>query len=410
MNKILIVFMHEIRTTVLRKSFIVTLFLIPIIGFLVTIIIGNSQSSTSTSVIQNIFTPKNEVKIFGLVDQSGIIQEIPDNYQDLFVIYPNQPEGEMSLKSGKIAGFYVIDPDYVNNGKVVLIKTDFDPLGDDLSWQLENMITEQILRNDPQIVNRIQNINNFEIVIRSPETSRDPESSLTFFLPYIVTMIFYVIILGSSSLMLNSVTNEKTNRVLEILMTSISPLQMLTGKIIALGLVGLLQTIIWSGAGLILLRISGRTMNIPLSFQLPTSILFWGILFFIGGYAFYASLMAGVGALVPNLKEASQATTVLIIPLIIPLMLISLIIDKPNGPISLFFSLFPPTSPVTMMTRLSAGNVPIWQILLSLALIFLCSFLVLRSISNLFRAQTMLSGQEFKLKYFFKALLGMENH
>jgi len=409
MSKIFIVFMHEIRTTVLRKSFIVTLFLIPIIGYIVTLVIGNSQSTTSTSIIQNIFTPKNEVKNFGLVDQSGIIQKVPENFRDLFIIYPNQTEVEKSLKSGKIAGYYVIDPNYINNGKVVLIKTDFDPLGDDLSWQLEDIINGQILRNDPQIINRIENMDNFEIEIRSPETSRDPESSLTFFLPYIVTMLFYVIILGSSSLMLNSVTNEKTNRVLEILMTSISPLQMLTGKIVALGIVGLLQTIIWSGAGLILLRISGRTMNIPLSFQLPTSILLWGILFFIGGYAFYASLMAGVGALVPNLKEASQATTVLIIPLIIPLMLISLIIDKPNGAISLFFSLFPPTSPVTMMTRLAAGNVPFWQILLSLALIFLSSFLVLRSISNLFRAQTLLTGQEFKLKNFFKAIIGKVN-
>jgi len=219
-------------------------------------------------------------------------------------------------------------------------------------------------------------------------------------------MMFYIIILGSSSLMLNSITNEKTNRVMEILMTSITPSQMLTGKIVALGLVGLMQTIIWSVSGFLLLRMSGKTMDLASSFQLPISILIWGILFFIGGYTLYASLMAGLGAMVPNLKETSQATTVLIIPMIIPLMFISAIIDKPNGLISLILSMFPLTSPVTMMTRLASGNVPIWQILLSLFLIFAFAYFVIRSVSNLFRAQTLLSGQEFKLKYFFNALRG----
>ena len=147
-------------------------------------------------------------------------------------------------------------------------------------------------------------------------------------------------IFGSASMMLNSITNEKQNRVIEILMTSVTPAQMLTGKIIALGIVGLLQTLVWSGTGFVLLRLSGRTFEIPAAFQLDPVFLLWGLAFFVAGYAVYASLMAGVGALVPNIKEASQATFVLIIPLIIPLMLISALIQKPNGGLSVFLSLF----------------------------------------------------------------------
>ncbi|NTW45382.1 MAG: ABC transporter permease, partial [Anaerolineaceae bacterium] len=274
------------------------------------------------------------------------------------------------------------------------------------NWKLENILNEMLLANYPKELSRLQNLMNFETEILSTEGDRDPENGLTFFIPYIVTMMFYIIILGSSSLMLNSITNEKTNRVMEILMTSINPTQMLTGKIVALGIVGLMQTIIWSVSGFLLLRLSGRTMDLASSFQLPISILFWGILFFIAGYTLYASLMAGLGAMVPNLKEASQATTILVIPMIIPLMFMGAIIDKPNGMISLILSLFPLTAPVTMMTRLASGNVPLWQILLSLFLIFAFSYLVIRSVSNLFRAQTLLSGQEFKLKYFFNALRG----
>ena len=102
-------------------------------------------------------------------------------------------------------------------------------------------------------------------------------------------------IFGTASLMLNSITGEKQNRVLEILMTSVTPTQMLTGKIVALGLTGLLQTVVWSSAGLLLLRISGQSLGLPASFQLPVSILVWGAVFFLLGYGLYGSLMAGRG-------------------------------------------------------------------------------------------------------------------
>jgi len=406
MNKTFIVFKQEIISTVMRKSFFITLFLIPLVGFLVTIIIGQSQNNPSSNLISTIFTPKNEVELFGVVDQSNLIEYIPEEYQNIFTLFPNQEESKNALNQQKIIGYYIIDKNYVENGKITLVKQDYDPLGEDQNWKLENILNERLLANYPKEFDRIQNPMNFDTEILSTESDRDPNSGLTFFIPYIVTMMFYIIILGSSSLMLNSITNEKTNRVMEILMTSINPSQMLTGKIVALGLVGLMQTVIWSVSGFLLLRLSGRTMDLASSFQLPISILFWGILFFIGGYTLYASLMAGLGAMVPNLKEASQATTILVIPMIIPLMFMSAIIDKPNGLISLILSLFPLTSPVTMMTRLASGSVPLWQIILSLFLIFAFAYLVIRSVSNLFRAQTLLSGQEFKLKYFFNALRG----
>ena len=246
----------------------------------------------------------------------------------------------------------------------------------------------------------------FDVNLLTPEPQRDPTHQLTFFLPYIVTLLFYIIILSSASLMLSSVTKEKENRVIEILLTSITPFQMLSGKIIALGMTGLLQTIVWSGSGLLILRMSGRTFSLPPEFQLPLSILIWGIIFFLCGYALFASIMAGIGALVSNIREASQATTIVIIPLIIPLMLLSPIISNPNGTLAIVFSLIPFTSSVTMMTRLSAGTVPIWQILLAILLLLLTTYWVINSVSKFFQAQYLLSGKELKIKHFFKAMMG----
>ena len=94
-----------------------------------------------------------------------------------------------------------------------------------------------------------------------------------------------------------------------------TPRQMLEGKIVGLGLLGLLQMVIWAGTSYSLLRVSGRTFSLPAGFMLSPTILIWGVVFFSLGYAIYASLMAGLGALVPNLREASQAVFLVIWPL-----------------------------------------------------------------------------------------------
>jgi ABC-2 type transport system permease protein len=128
--------------------------------------------------------------------------------------------------------------------------------------------------------------------------------------------------------------------------------------------------------------------------------------FFILGYALYGSLMAGLGALVPNLKEASQATTVMIIPMLIPLVFVSALIGEPNGVIAVVLSLIPLTAPVAMMTRLAAGNVPVWQVIAAAVFMGAMTYFVVRAVAGMFRAQNLLSGQAFNLKRFFQALAG----
>jgi ABC-2 type transport system permease protein len=209
----------------------------------------------------------------------------------------------------------------------------------------------------------------------------------------------------SASYLLSSITKEKENRVLEILMVSLAPRQMLVGKMIALGLVGLLQMSLWIGTGYTLLRLSGRTFSLPAAFQLPLSFLLWGIVFFLLGYAVYASLMASLGALVPNLREASQATFVVILPLLVPLMLIGVLIEDPNGALATGLSLFPLTAPVVMMTRLAAGRVPLWQLFLSAGLLVITVVLLVRAVAGMFRAQVLLSGQPLSLRRLVDALL-----
>ncbi len=409
MNKTLLVLKHEILTILSRPSFLFALFGIPIIGAGVFIVAGQlNKGNPAQNVLTQLISSPPTTLAEGYVDQSGIIKEIPASVQPgLLVAFQDETHASQALVDGRISGYYIIRSDYIQAGNISYIRSDFNPLASSSQSSLLDWILQvNLLGGDTQLATLINGPKKVIPVPLSPAPQRDENNMLTFFLPYAVTMLFYIIILSAASLLLSSVTKEKENRMIEILMVSVTPRQLLTGKIVGLGLVGLLQTIVWVGVGRLLLARSGTTFNLPIAFQLPPSFLVWGVIFFLLGYAVYASLMAGLGALVPNLREASQATILVIFPLIIPIFLISVLIEQPNGLLATILSLFPLTSPVAMMTRLSAGGVPFWQTLLAAVLLALTAMLVVRSVARMFHAQALLSGQPFSRKMFFNALLG----
>ncbi len=408
MNKTLLVLKNEFITVVTRRSFILSLVLIPLIGFVITLAVGALQKgSGSSNPLTEIISPSLQSSVEGYVDSSGLVKTIPQGLVKRLRAYATEQEAQTALRIGEITAYYLIAPDYLQTGKVVYVRPDFNPIGGlTQSWVIEQLLEYNILNGDQRLFNRMSSTMNLETVSLTQQPARDASNPLTFILPYVVTMFFYIVILTSASLLLSNVSHEKESRVIEIMMTSVTPLQMLTGKIVALGAAGLLQTVVWSGAGLLLLRLGGTSLNVPLAFQLPASFLVWGAIFFLLGYALYGSLMAGLGALVPNMREATQATTVIIIPMVVPLLLINNLISDPNGSLSVILSLFPLTAPVTMMTRLAAGQIPFWQPVLAMALLFLTVYFIIRAVSGMFRAQNLLSGQPFKLKMYFKELLG----
>jgi len=409
MNKTLQVLKHEIVTVLSRPSFLFAIFGVPIIGATIFFAAAQlSKGSSTQNILAQLINSPATVQAEGYIDQSGIIKIIPDSVPTgVLVSYPDEINARQALENGKISAYYIIPADYLQTGDINYIRPDFNPIGSSgQSALLEWILKVNLLGGDTQIAALVNGPINTEKVALSPTPQRGANNLLTFFLPYGVTMLFYIVLLSAASLLLSSVAKEKENRVMEILMVSVTPMQLLSGKIIGLGLLGLLQIIVWVGTGRLLLARSGTTFNLPIVFQLPTSFLIWGLLFFLLGYAVYASLMAGLGALVPNLREASQATIVVIFPLIIPIVLLSVLINEPDSILAVILSLFPLTSPVAMMTRLAAGGVPFWQTLLAAVLLAVTAIFVVRAVARMFRAQTILSGQAFSRKLFFNALLG----
>ena len=409
MKKTLLVLKREFMTLIRKPSFLFGMFGVPLIGVAIFFIAAQIQkSSQAQSIVEQMVSGTQTIETEGYVDQSGIIQSIPASVPaGALIAYPDEEAVRAALQAGEISAFYLVPEDYVASGEVIYVRPDFNPIGGSGQSDLfEWVLQVNLLEGDSVLATLLNGPLYLEKTSQAPEPQRDETNMMSFYLPYGVTILFYVIILGSASLLLSSVAKEKENRVMEVLMSSVTPRQLLAGKIAGLGLLSLLQTVVWMGTSYGLLKLSGSTFNLPAAFQLPTSFLIWGLVFFLLGFAVYASLMAGLGALVPNLREATQSTIVVIAPLIVPMFLINVLISDPHGIASTIMSLFPLTAPVAMMTRLSSGGVPIWQVILSALLLAATAVLVVRAVAGLFRSQVLLSGQSFNRKMFLKALMG----
>ena len=404
-----LIFRHELFYTVSRRSFLLTAFGIPIISALVFAGISLVNRS-APGVVEEIVNPTQPRAGMpeGYVDLSGLIEIIPEGItaEDLHE-YPDRESAELALVHGEISAFYIIPADYVQQGRIHLISSEVNPM-DTLNRgsQLDKILEINLLEGNSQLAAMIKNPFLLQVTILNPSTTLDEETPLAFFIPYIVMLLYYMLILMSAGFLVSSINKERESRVLEMMLVTVTPRELLTGKFIALGLVGLLINLLWVGTAYALLILNGTTFQAPADIQLAPHILLWGIVYFLLGYAVYANLLGAVGALVPNLRETSQATMVVILPMLIPLMFVSVLVRQPNGILAVLLSLFPLTSPVTMMLRLSITKVPPWQLGASVLLLLLAAIIILRIVARMFQAQTMLSGQPINIKKIYRSLLG----
>lgn len=247
MKTILTVIKHEFLTVVTSRSFLLVLFLLPLSGLVVMFITSSANSDNGQNALGEIFAPEEKQLADGYVDLSGIVSALPEDLQNLLFPYADERAAETALQNGEIGGYYLIPAGYLGSGELQYVQAEYDPFsGLESTGVMEKAIDFNLLGGDQTLAARIDQPMKLEMELLGGQAERDPTDSLTFFLPYIVTFLFYFIIFGSASMMLNNLTNEKQNRMIEILMTSLSPTQMIAGKIIALGLVGWCRR--WCGA------------------------------------------------------------------------------------------------------------------------------------------------------------------
>jgi len=408
MRNILNVFKFEFLTVLKRRSFILSLILVPLIPSLLLGILNLINQDESQSFQEVIIQEVGSPLPIGVVDLGNVIKEYPEWLtQGRLVPLESEAEAREKTAAGQLQGFYVIEPDYLETGNMRFIKPQISMITEILQEDLlKDLINYNLLGADQQRYLRFMNPANFTFEYLNPETAdtRDQSNAATYWVPYAVTMFFYLIILISSGLMLNAVTKDKENKTIEILLSSARPLDLFIGKILAFGLLSLIQLVVWFGTLVLLVDMGKTSLPFLQNISIPTSVLWASVPFFIGGFLLYGSLMAGMGAVAPNLREGNQSTFVLVLPLLFAMLSINQLIETPFSSFTTFMTVFPFTSPVVMLTRLSVGAVPAWQLIASIVLLVGTVVIVIRGVSNLFSSQYLLSGQKMDVRLFLRTV------
>ncbi|MCS6845224.1 MAG: ABC transporter permease [Caldilineales bacterium] len=407
MSKTLAIMAAEIRTTLRRKSFVIFAFVVPIVLGLVAAGVGwanRNALSNAMAEAQAAALAGPSSRPTGLVDPGHLIRTMPPGLAGARLVqYEDEAAASKALAAGEITGYYVISADYVQSGQVTYVTDDYDLASDRLDRSLlEHLLLVNLLGGDAGLAAVVQQPLQLQITSLAPPVEA---SWITEMLPFFMVLILYLALVLPGSILINALVDEKKNRVIEVLMTSVSPTQMVTGKVMALGLLGLAMTALWLGVLWAVARFGGQALGIPAGFALPTALLGWALIFFLGGYAIYGAQFAGIGALAPDINQTKSVTWIVMLPIIVAYMFMAVSSGNPTGPLAIFLSLFPLTSSVVMIGRMAAVEVPLWQAALAAVLQFVTAYFIIRLTARLFRAQYLLTGQPLTARSFYRALL-----
>lgn len=396
MHNIWIVLKHEIRTTLAKRSFWFTTFVFPLLILALTVIPQALAGDALESSQQALFAPPagGQQPAIGYVDLSGLVQRLPsDPPASQLRRYPDEAAAQAALLAGALSQYYLVPADFMQSGDVAVVTSQFSPLITPDNYDLMQYVLAYNLLGDAQLARRVMAPGGeTRPVILQPEPESKPAGGAGFGVSFAVMFILFFTITLSGGYMLQSVVKEKENRTAEVLLLSLSPVQLMMGKILGLALLALLQMGVWLGGGMALMNRGATLLGSLPETALPPGFVPITVLYFLLGYLLYAAALGALGALVPNAREGSQFTFILLAPLLIPILLNNVFWQDPNGPLATALSLFPLTSPTAMPTRLASGAaVPMWQAPVGLALLLVTALAFVLLAARFFRADTLLS-------------------
>ena len=354
--------------------------------------------------------PVAEEVTIGYVDKSGGFEGYTQQDKVNLVRFDTQDDATEALVEGDIKEYFVIPPDYISTGVVsryTLEKQLVAP--DDVAAAIRNFLLSNLLAGKvpAATVDRVEAPLNL-VTTRLTETGAvAPEQGGlgNLIIPGVFSLLLVFAIIFSSTYLLQGLGEEKENRLIEILLSSVSARQLLTGKVLGIGAAGLVQVAVWVVSAPFLLNLASSSIGGFIStIQLPANFLVLAVVYFILGYLLFAVLSAGIGAISSSSREGQQLIGIFTLPLLIPLWFTSLLILFPNNPIWVVFTIFPLTAPVEVMIRLGVTEIPAWQLAASIAVLVLSIIGLLLLTSRVFRTYLLMYGKRPKFGEIIRSL------
>lgn len=416
---------REYLERITKKSFIITTIIVPILMVGIMILPALLMAFNET-----------EKESYAVIDNTGILTAHLESSENLsFEIIGDTLEA--AKDDSRFAGVIVIGKDAVSRPSDISVYMHDAAKMEQESYirgQIKNAIeTERLKAYNIENLNTILDEVNADVKLnfyRIDEEGGDEsiiDSTSSFFIGISIGFILYMFLIIYGQLVMSSIIEEKNNRVLEIVVSSVRPEQLMLGKIIGIGLVALTQIIIW---GVILLICAalvipmlipaeviseassmtaqgGADMEMMKDIAMITdpgyigSIFGWMILFIIGGFFLYASIYAAIGSAVDNIQDGSQLQTIAMIPIIISIACCTLVATDPNSTVAFWLSIIPFTSPIVMMTRIPFG-IPVWEIVLSIVLLYAGFVFMVWFAAKIYRVGIFMYGKKPSIKELIK--------
>ena len=444
MNNLGIIIKREYLTRVKKRSFLLLTFLGPL--FFAALMIAPSLLMLRSEKMES-------KKAIVVLDESGMFEGKIENTDANTFIYENENANIDSLKKFVFDGIYdaflYIPSTSLNipvNAKLYSDKQIPMTLSSHIEREMKQVVEHQKLLAsgiDPDIVKASKTSINVS-TIRMDEESGEKTSyaELEYIIGLVLALVIYFAIFLFSNQVLRGVIEEKTNRIIEVIISSVKPFELMMGKIIGIGLVGLTQFLLWIVlTSAIVFSVSGNMINnMPestvyeqtIQSMVPTGtaetiiatdvvenqdkiaevinmvssiniplLLICFIVYFVGGYLLYSSLFAAVGGAVDNEDDTNQFMLPLTLFLVIPLLFLTNLINDPSGSIAIWLSMIPFTSPIAMMVRIPF-DIPTWQILLSMAILIVTFILMTWLSAKIYRVGILMYGKKITWKELWK--------
>jgi ABC-2 type transport system permease protein len=403
-NKTILILKHEFGQTIKRKGFIIMTLAFPLIALLA---IGIYQ------IVPGIDTPPapDEEVTIGYVDEVGAFDDYTSQPGGItLTAYPTQEAATSALLAEDISEYFIIPSDYVSTGVVrrYTLERELEP-PDETRWAMRSFLLSNLLKGQtsPEIAERVKApLGLYSIRLdETGDAATEQGGAGAFIVPLLFGFLLIIAIFSSSGYLLQGLGEEKENRIMEILLSSVSARQLLTGKVLGLGAAGLVQIIVWLLSAVFLMRWASTTIGGILStLQIPGNLLVLSIVYFILGYLFFAILMAGVGAIGATARESQQMSMLFLMPVWIPFWVLFFLVRNPDHVINTVLTMIPVTAPTMVFIRLGTSGIPTWELVLSISLLVAAIIGALVLAAKAFRVFLLMYGKTPRLGEIIRSL------
>lgn len=420
MHKILTIAQREYTSRVFTKIFWVSVILAPLgMAMLIIIPVLASRSVEEEKAVVRLIDPSGRLLTALGSRKDTTITYVPDT-MSYAQFMERKKSGQMKIKKGEI--LLAIDTTSLDSPNVVMhLVVNGKPslqVSETISSDMRSAIVSYRLKKLGVVENPLRfGVNLSQSSVDETGKLSDGDAGIATLLGYGMSFLNYMMVFIYGVMVMRGVIEEKTSRIVEVILSSVKPYQLMAGKLIGICAVGLTQFILWIALSLgvsygigqwlassdpVAAGAAAGTSSGDLFFTV-ISLLSPGLLvsfafYFLGGFLLFGSLFAAIGSAVDQEQDAQQLMWPVTIPLIIPMLLLGNVLLNPNGSLAVFMSIFPISSPTIMMVRLAATDVPLWQLALSMlslvASIVFCLWLAAR----IYRTGILLYGKRITMK------------